>query len=53
MSVNSFEELEEHVGHHVEVVTYGVDANVAIECEDCGEVLLDFDRNYAEFSEQG
>jgi hypothetical protein len=30
-----------------------VDDNVAIECEDCGEVLLDFDRNAIEFAEQG
>lgn len=47
MSVDSYEELKAHFGHHIVCVCYGsVDdpANVALECEDCGEVLLDFDR---------
>jgi len=45
MSVGSFNELRKHIGHNVVVVGYGKDelVNVAIECEDCGEVLLDFD----------
>jgi hypothetical protein len=51
MSVNSFNELKSHLGHEVEVVSYGVEINskkriimnVAIECENCKEVLLDFD----------
>lgn len=42
MSVSNYEELAAHVGHAIECVTYG-DANAAVECEDCGEVLLDFD----------
>lgn len=46
VGVHSFEELSQHVGHRLECVTYG-DArdthNVAIECLDCNEVLLDFD----------
>lgn len=42
MSVSTYSELVIHVGHLVEVVTYA-NENVAIECEDCGEVLLDFD----------
>lgn len=37
----SFKQLEAHVGHKIEVVSY--DANVAIECETCGCVLVDFD----------
>lgn len=46
MSAQSFADLVEHVGHEVEVVTYGLDApvNVAIECVECSTVLLDFDK---------
>ena len=44
MSINSFKELEGHVGHIVEVVKYG-EMNVAIECIICGEVLIDFNRD--------
>jgi hypothetical protein len=48
MSVNSFEELVYHVGHEVEVVGYGNDevgtVNAAIQCEECGTILLDYDR---------
>lgn len=47
---NGFTELREHVGHSIACVAYGGFApregqpvNVAIECEDCGVVLLDFD----------
>lgn len=42
---NGFEELRRHIGHSVVVVSYGDTEpwNVAIECESCGEVLLDFD----------
>ena len=47
MSVNSFEELAVHVGHPIKCVTYGpsfgTDWNVAIECEKCGIVLMDFE----------
>lgn len=47
MSVSNYYELREHIGHTVEVVGYGtghpVPWNVAIECIDCSEVLLDFD----------
>ena len=47
MSVHYYKELLAHHGHTVAVVTYGgpaKPANVAIECEDCSVVLLDFDR---------
>jgi len=42
-----FSELKRHIGHRVVVVGYGrpheAPINVAIECESCGEVILDFD----------
>lgn len=44
---NGYEELRGHVGHTIEVVRYGPakhPMNIAIECETCGCVLLDFDR---------
>lgn len=50
---NGYEELLRHVGHKVVVVTYGRGEkpwNVALECETCGEVLLDFDEDGAEES---
>ena len=43
MSAQSFTDLAAHVGHNIEVVTYG-DANAAVECVDCSTVLTDFDR---------
>jgi hypothetical protein len=46
MAVSSFEELNAHYGHEVVVVRYGPEdapVNVAVECETCNEVLLDFD----------
>jgi hypothetical protein len=49
-------DLRLHIGHKIVVVGYGRDedgdfANVAIECETCGEVLVDFDQPY--FEEDG
>lgn len=44
---HGYEELLEHAGHAITCVTYGGGedpANVAIECETCDMVLLDFDR---------
>ncbi len=46
MSSGNFEELSWHVGHDVEVVSYGRGGhiyNIAVECNDCGAVLLSFD----------
>lgn len=56
MGADSFKELKRHVGHKIVCVTYGTPAekhkgkiifpkiwNVAIECEDCNEVLMDYD----------
>jgi hypothetical protein len=47
MGVHNFDELKAHVGHKIVCVTYndGNDpVNVALECEDCHTVLLDFDK---------
>ncbi len=41
-----FDELKTHIGHQIVVVRYGTEQdtwNVAIECEDCNEVLDDAD----------
>ena len=46
MSAYDFESLLAHVGHEISVHTYennGHIYNVAIGCEDCQEILLDFD----------
>ena len=49
MSVNNYEELRKHIGHKIVCVCYMKKGtiepkNVAIECETCNEVLLDFDK---------
>lgn len=39
-----FEQLKAHIGHKIVVVGYGPRdnyTNIAIECEDCGEVLVE------------
>ena len=43
MSATDYNDLSRHLGHKVEVVTYA-EVNVAIECEECAVVLLDFDK---------
>lgn len=43
MSATDYNDLHRHLGHNVEVVSYA-DTNVAIECQECYEVLLDFDK---------
>ena len=48
MAANDFDELSWHIGHDVEVVKYqdgkgGHIYNIAIECNYCGIVLLDFE----------
>lgn len=48
MGADSFKELIRHIGHNIVCVTYNGDTlddirNVALECEDCNEVLLDYD----------
>lgn len=44
-------DLRKHIGHKVVIVGYGGDedgdfANVAIECECCSEVLVDFNQPF-------
>jgi len=47
MGAWSFEELRRHIGHEITCTAYsdllGHVYNVAVECENCNEVLLDFD----------
>lgn len=43
MAVHNYKELSRHKGHKIVCVGYAM-TNVAIECEDCGEVLIDFER---------
>ncbi|MHB8509720.1 MAG: baculoviral IAP repeat-containing protein [Candidatus Dormibacteria bacterium] len=44
MSVSGASELLDHLGHRVVVVSYAGGENVAVECERCGCVLVDFER---------
>lgn len=47
MSAQNYGELLDHAGHSIVIATYGDEddpENVAIECVDCYEVLLDYDR---------
>ena len=38
------EKLKRHIGHAIVCVAYGdEDENVAIECEDCNEVIFDYE----------
>lgn len=51
MSAFDYDTLKAHIGHKIVCVGYGLPedpANVAIECEDCNEVLLDYDKPYEE-----
>lgn len=49
MSAGNFQDLQVHLGHEIECVSYGNkdigNQNVAIECETCHEVLMDFDKD--------
>jgi hypothetical protein len=48
MSASSYSDVALHLGHNLEVAIYGngIDnpTNAAIECIDCYEVLMDFDK---------
>ena len=51
MGAHSFEDLKKHYGHDVVVMLYGDNndpQNVSIECLDCNEVLVDFDKTEEE-----
>lgn len=43
MGAWNYESLKSHVGHKIACVMYGDGENVAVECEDCCEVLMDYD----------
>lgn len=43
MAATNYKELAAHAGHEVKIVIYGGDVNAAVECEDCFEVLMDYD----------
>jgi hypothetical protein len=47
MSVQNYADLVAHLGHSLAVYRYYTE-NVAIECETCLEVLLDFDNEVTE-----
>lgn len=42
--MQTYSDLIQHAGHQVEIATYGNLDNVAIECLDCYEVLIDYDK---------
>jgi len=47
MGACDFTDLERHLGHDMECVSYGSEGvvwNVAVECTTCNEVILDFDK---------
>lgn len=47
MSAFNYNELKRHIGHDIVCVSYGDPndpVNVAVECETCNEVLLDYDK---------
>ena len=49
MSVSTYKQLLQHLGHQIEVVEYvhqddELSGSAVVECLDCGEVLLDFDK---------
>lgn len=45
MSAQNYDDVAEHYGHSLTIAIYGEGDNVAVECEDCNEVLLDYDKD--------
>lgn len=46
MGVSNFKELKTHIGHKFSCVSYGSNKetwNVALECETCNCIIMDFD----------
>ena len=40
-----YEKIARHIGHNIEVATYGDPiVNVSVECMDCHEVIVDADK---------
>lgn len=52
MSCMSYLDLHRHVGHQIVCVEYGNWENVAVECETCHEVLMDFNRTPDDLQDQ-
>lgn len=50
-SVGTGEELKRHAEHEVVCVIYAAGVNVAIECETCSEVLVDYDDDAGDVEE--
>jgi len=42
--IDNYHSLKAHHGHDVEIVVYGDGENVALQCETCSEILMDFDK---------
>ena len=38
-----YEKLRYHIGHDVEIVSYGDGIDISLECNDCGCVIFDTD----------
>ena len=56
--IHTFNDLKSHRGHTIECVSYGewdTPVNVALECTDCGVVLVDLDEGdtVSKFIEEG
>ncbi len=43
MGCSNYEELKEHLGHKIVCVSYA-EQNVSVECEDCNEVIIDYEK---------
>lgn len=51
MGAWNYQELKRHIGHRIVCVAYGDylnPINVAVECETCCEVLMDYDKEEKE-----
>ena len=44
MTAYEYQILARHFGHAVEIASYGNGENLAFECSDCHETLMDWDR---------
>ena len=42
--MSNFDKVLSHIGHDLEVVVYGDNENVAIECLTCMEVVVDYNQ---------
>jgi hypothetical protein len=49
MSQQTYKSLRQHIGHKIVCVCYGLENedpdNIAIECEDCCEVIMDVNKD--------